>query len=535
MNSSDEYNVLTLLSNAKKNTVSDQNDSSEMKTIPDEGTERNGMTSLEQRSGTEELEKNCHLKAGLDGGDHNEEQTMDGVKNYASSTILNSQSSHSQKSDRMYSAVYRRSRSFKAVRTSSDGNGPHIGENTSNASCQSLNENADTNVIMVDGINQASSVDLKDTTEELVNHKRLVERSRRTKNSSLNKVDRRPREEWGSSMTVGLRSTRNRRINFVRDASPVDRKKSSQSQRKLSWLMLCVPDCSRYIPQQGDEVAYMRQGHEEYISCNSSSVRGPWEQLKGNIRAVEFCKVIELEYSIVPGSGDSCCKMILEFIDPNSSLYGKTFKLTLPEVSDFPDFLVERTRYETAIERNWTKRDKCQVWWRNEGDGDGSWWEGRIHDVKAKSPEFPDSPWERYLIRYKSDPTEIHEHSPWELHDADDRQWDQPHLDDHTTKILLSSLAKLMQSGNKAQDIYGVHKLQQVSEKSNFLNRFPVPLSLEVIRSRLENNYYRSLEAVKHDINVMLSNAETFFGKNAELSRKIGRLSDWFAKKLSAL
>lgn len=193
------------------------------------------------------------------------------------------------------------------------------------------------------------------------------------------------------------------------------------------------------------------QGHEEYISSNKSSMRGPWEYLKGKIRDVELCKVTELEYSIVPGSGDSCCKMTLELIDPSCSVFGKTFKLTLPEVSNFPDFLVEKTRYETAIERNWTKRDKCQVWWKNEGDGDGSWWEGRISDVKPKSAEFPDSPWERYHVRYRSEPTEIHEHSPWELYDAGDTQWEQPHLDDHTTKTLLSFLSKLVHSGNKTQ------------------------------------------------------------------------------------
>lgn len=63
--------------------------------------------------------------------------------------------------------------------------------------------------------------------------------------------------------------------------------------------------------------------------------------------------------------------------------------------------------------------------------------------------------------------------------------------------------------------------------------RFPVPLSLEVIQSRLENNYYRSLEALKHDITVMLSNAESFFGKNAKMSEKIENLSDWFTRTLS--
>lgn len=62
--------------------------------------------------------------------------------------------------------------------------------------------------------------------------------------------------------------------------------------------------------------------------------------------------------------------------------------------------------------------------------------------------------------------------------------------------------------------------------------RFPVPLSTEVIQCRLENNYYRSEEAVRHDIAVMLSNAESYFGKNSDLSMKIRRLSEWFDQVL---
>lgn len=65
--------------------------------------------------------------------------------------------------------------------------------------------------------------------------------------------------------------------------------------------------------------------------------------------------------------------------------------------------------------------------------------------------------------------------------------------------------------------------------------RFPVPLSLDVIQSRLENNYYRGLEAVKHDIAVMLSNAESYFGRNTDLSTKIKRLSDSVTRTLSSL
>ena len=62
-----------------------------------------------------------------------------------------------------------------------------------------------------------------------------------------------------------------------------------------------------------------------------------------------------------------------------------------------------------------------------------------------------------------------------------------------------------------------------------------MPLSLEVIECRLENNYYRSLEAVKHDFEIMLLNAEQYLGNKLEFSVKLKRLSDWLARTLSSL
>ena len=170
---------------------------------------------------------------------------------------------------------------------------------------------------------------------------------------------------------------------------------------------------------------------------------GPWTATRGTIRAVEFCKVVELVYSTSAGSGDSCCKMLLKFIDPASSVYLQSFKLTLPELTSFPDFLVERTRFEAAMQRNWTFRDKCKVWWKNDVGVDGSWWDGRIVSVQPKSSEFPESPWERYTIKYRSDPAEPHLHSPWELYDIV-TQWEQPRIDDENKAKLSTAFDQLM-------------------------------------------------------------------------------------------
>ncbi|OWM88062.1 hypothetical protein CDL15_Pgr016635 [Punica granatum] len=441
-------------------------------------------------------------------------------------------------------AVYRRSKLNKAKTNNTNRDGIRIEESTSNTDKNESNASAEleSREGSPNGACKTGSPESKfavrdpsSVNDGLGNEEEAYQsRESRSRRNGLQN------EDWGSSpkVTVGLRSTRNRRAScYLRDASSAveKRKLNHQPSKKGSWLLLTAhEEGSRYIPQQGDAVVYLRQGHEDFLSQSGSRERAPSKLLKSKIRAVEFCSVEGLEYSIMAGSGESCCKMTLRFVDPTSNVFGETFKLTLPEVTGFPDFLVERNRFEAAIQRNWTTRDKCRVWWTNEGEDGGSWWDGRILSMKPKSPEFPDSPWERFMIQYKSDPTETHCHSPWELFDAD-TQWEQPCIDEESRNKLLLSIMKLEQLGNSVQDRYGVEKLRQVSQKSIFMNRFPVPLSLEVIQSRLENSYYRSLDAVKHDIRVMLSNAESYFGKNQEASAKIKRLSDWFSRLLSSL
>ncbi|CAN1281488.1 Bromodomain and WD repeat-containing protein 1 [Linum perenne] len=430
---------------------------------------------------------------------------------------------------KMYTAVYRRSKSVRDRANSECESGSR--EGTSNPS-----EDLGGRTEVTNGLRRTRSMGTKllkedpNISQSNLNTGHKHDAYRDSQNGSIDRSQI-ATQEWGSSSrgTVKVRSTRNRRTNY-NFHEPVH-----QPTKPVSWLLLPKhEEGSRYIPQLGDEVAYIRQGHQEYLDNVQWKEFGPWKYLKGGyVRAVEFCRVEVLDYATLPGSGDSCCKMTLKFVDPTSDVYEKSFKLKLPELTSFPDFIVERSRYEAALQRNWTCRDKCMVWWNEneESEEPGKWWDGRVLAVKPKSPEFPDSPWERYMIRYRDDPEGNHLHSPWELFDKD-TEWEQPRIDDDTNAGLLSALEKLEQSANKSKDSYGVQKLTQVVHKSNFINRFPVPISLGLIKSRLENSYYRSLEAFRHDIQVMLLNAESYFGKNPEYSGKMKRLSEWFRRTI---
>ncbi|VAI12298.1 unnamed protein product [Triticum turgidum subsp. durum] len=335
--------------------------------------------------------------------------------------------------------------------------------------------------------------------------------------------------EWGSpSKTAGLRSTRNR----VPDTHSLAEKPQVSSS---CWLMLLEhEDIYRYIPQHGDEVMYLRQGHEEYLKGMRLSDSCPWNRIKG-LKAVELCKIQDLCYTTYKGSGESCCKLTLKFIDDTSSGFNREFVITLPELVGFPDFLVERTRFEAAVAQNWTIRDKCRIWWAND-EGGGSWWEGRVLAIRPKSPDFPESPWDKYAVQYKNDGSD-HLHSPWELYDADSPlvPWKHPHIDSSIRNKLLSAVNNLQNKSRRNQDHYGVLKLDTVAGKSEFINRFPVQFSMEVIRTRLQNGYYRSVEAVQHDASVMLANAESYFSKSADMTKKLLRLSEWVEDNILSL
>lgn len=190
------------------------------------------------------------------------------------------------------------------------------------------------------------------------------------------------------------------------------------------------------------------QGHQEYLEHSGTQQRGPWLRYREAVRAVEICVVEELKYVPCPGSGESCCEITLRFADASCSVVGQKFSLTLPEL-DFPDFIVVRSRYEAAVGRSWTTRDKCLVWWRDESEQGGTWWEGCIVAIKDKSSDFPGSPWERYHVKYKNDDVaDPHRHCPWELHDPD-RLYDPPRICFESKEKILNSLTKLLHKASR--------------------------------------------------------------------------------------
>lgn len=190
--------------------------------------------------------------------------------------------------------------------------------------------------------------------------------------------------------------------------------------------------------------------------------------------------------------------MTLRVLDSSSSHAShKEFQLTLPDLINFPDFIVEKTRYDAAIQTKWEIGDECRVWWRHQSGEGGAWWEGRIESSQDKSIDFPNSPWERYGVVYETGETSLH--SPWEF-DNPQFPWENSTIEEKRREKLLSLFAGLVKSISKhqvcllsqnfqfssfcyprncyllvlyiLQDSYGIQKLNEAAQKMDFCNRY---------------------------------------------------------------
>lgn len=190
------------------------------------------------------------------------------IDNNSLSIVHDSQELHSN-TNKMYTAVYKRSKSHRS-RANLEVDSAGMGESTSNTSNQSLIVGLDSQEGFIDGARRTRSMGLKASTcdPDNVGDSLKSEQGqesgytfRNTHNSSTDRCEL-ACEKWGSNSR--MRSTRNRRsTNYMRDRSPIGRMKSHHSGRKGSWLLLSThEEGSRYIPQQGDEVVYLRQ-----VSC----------------------------------------------------------------------------------------------------------------------------------------------------------------------------------------------------------------------------------------------------------------------------
>ncbi|XP_068564112.1 bromodomain and WD repeat-containing protein 3 isoform X2 [Cebidichthys violaceus] len=301
----------------------------------------------------------------------------------------------------------------------------------------------------------------------------------------------------------------------------------SNEFRPSPWITDVIPRKSPFVPQMGDEVIYFRQGHEAYVEAvNRNELypinldKQPWKKME--LRDQEFVKITGIKYEVCPPT--LCCLKLTLIDHGTGKISDKSFSVKYHDMPDVIDFLVLRQSYDEALRRNWQPNDRFR------SVIDDAWWFGSIVCQEPYQPEYPDSLFQCFKVRWDNGETE--KLSPWDVEPIPDAQ--QPETEGGGIPVTADEMNELMYKplpgewGERSRDaeceriVAGIDQLITVEIAAPFsgpvdLVQYPTyctviayPTDLGTIRLRLRNRFYRHLSALIWDARYIAHNARTF-------------------------
>ncbi|KAK9831147.1 hypothetical protein WJX74_004971 [Apatococcus lobatus] len=340
----------------------------------------------------------------------------------------------------------------------------------------------------------------------------------------------------------------------------------SRPAEAFQWLQEGFLAEGAWLPQLGDDVVYVAEGHRRLLQKLGSDTARPWESVSGDeeghsaprqiLKPAEPANVVGVDYFIA-NEQQTWMRLKLALDDESSPLHGKEFTVDLPSPeTDFGDFVILRSRWDAAMQQHWRVGNMCQVPYTEDGR---SWSMGTGRIVADRAAESPtsleaeeanpwvsDHLWERFTIDWQADDLDTAEeqghHSHWELFppgtDICQAANEAPCLDDAITEMV-------------AQKVEGYMHLERFTayaelpdpaerwvaaglggERMYYNSIIPLPLSLEHILVRLQKRFYRQPAALLQDLDTFESNATLFNGPDDALTKEAGTVALWIRRTL---
>ncbi|XP_009946492.1 PREDICTED: bromodomain and WD repeat-containing protein 1, partial [Leptosomus discolor] len=314
------------------------------------------------------------------------------------------------------------------------------------------------------------------------------------------------------------------------------------------WITDTALRRSPFVPQMGDEVIYFRQGHEAYIEAvrrnniyELNPHKEPWRKVV--LRDQELVKIVGIRYEIGP---PTLCCLKLAFIDHATGKHtDKSFSIRYHDMPDVIDFLILRQFYDEARQRNWQASDRFR------SIIDDAWWFGTVLGQEPYQPQYPDSHFQCYSVKW--DNGEIEKLSPWDMEPVPDNV-DQPEELGASVSVTFEEVEKLLYKpqegewGMRSRDeaceriICGIDQLLTLDISAAFagpvdLCTYPkyctviaYPTDLNTIRTRLANRFYRRISALVWEVRYIESNARTFNEPGSAIARAAKKITTQLLK-----
>ncbi|XP_063869262.1 PH-interacting protein-like isoform X2 [Scylla paramamosain] len=311
-----------------------------------------------------------------------------------------------------------------------------------------------------------------------------------------------------------------------------------EEYRPPEWLTEIVPKKAPYFPQMGDELIYFMQGHMLYVEAvmnrklyTVDKRNLPWNRTTNKLRHQEFVKIIGVKYEIKPPR--LCCLKLGILEVGTGRLTTDSFTIKYHDMPDVLDFLVLKATYDVAANRHWQQGDRfrCII--------DDAWWLGTVESQEPHLAEFQDSLFMCYRVLW--DNGERERLSPWDMEPIDENMESVER--GGSVAVKKEELEELLYTtqdeewAGRDPDLecdrisHGLSQIMSLAIAEPFLvpvdlNVYPMyaliidyPMDLTTIKSRLDNRFYRRINAVQFDVRYIATNTEKFNQKGSNIVR----------------
>ncbi|RWS23747.1 bromodomain and WD repeat-containing protein 3-like protein, partial [Leptotrombidium deliense] len=304
------------------------------------------------------------------------------------------------------------------------------------------------------------------------------------------------------------------------------------------WLIGVVPKRSPYFPQIGDEVIYIRLGHERYLDAvrtmNEYKIHPRTQANKRkHVKDEQLVRITKIEYEFLP---PIVVNLTLLVIDEEGKDTSESFIVRYHDMPDVLDFLILKQTYIDAMSKKWQANDRFR------SVIDDKWWFGTVTSVL---PQKYNSSFQSLKVLW--DNNEEEQMSPWDIEPLDDEcdivtgTDGIPVKPDERPEIYSPLPSEWPSHGMEVECqriIAGLDKIMETSWAEHFnapvdLNAYPhyvicvpYPIDLNTIRERLESKMYRRLDALKFDVRHIETNAKLFNEPKSDIRLKARIVSD---------
>ena len=307
------------------------------------------------------------------------------------------------------------------------------------------------------------------------------------------------------------------------------------------------------MPQIGDIVVYCVQGHQQFLSLFPTEDVPPWRTNNWRSPAWPFvlCRVDGLSYDFPPYTNSNAivCNIELTIIAVPAQASGgswirqrgsrhtslKKFTVQL-QPYEFPEFITLKERVQCGLDYKLQVGDKVISLFLGPNNSQ-EFYHGEVVDTLDSDPQqWPGSPWDSIKVSWNAkevdgertdfsgDPDIV---SPWDLQkqDTDFAPWNvkltENKWSEDACANLLEKLTGIMETEECAEPFIDPVPLESVPSYGSIV---PLPMDLTTICSRLKNGYYRHLEAVRGDLQLIHDNCLRFNVENCRISNLAKRL-----------